>query len=416
MVILHKMQSTAIGTVVDLSHCFNDLLLSMTREYDEIILVIDTYKDVSLKYATREARLQGQSPVQYHIHDETRIKHITMNRVLSHDKTKADLADYLAMKVLSYNTDSPKLVITSSSGYTRSNGSIEFEDNNNEEADTLMIHHAVLSSRRNPANARIVIFSPDTDVLVLAVANHHLLLRNTSVSMVSGVIDLEPIARALGRQMANALPVLHAFSRADAVGKFNQLGKATWMNIFMTSGSDTIGALEQLLTVNETIEQQLTMLASFVCAAYCPKGIEISGIPELRWYLFCKHMAESNRLPPTSGALKQHILRAHIQARVWGQASIAQQEFLDPLQNGFYKDANGDLVPHTTDDLPAPKAIIEMVNCHCKGNCSSQRCGCISHNLACTELCLCSTECQNDGDYNYNPLSDKSKHYLMING
>ena len=113
-------------------------------------------------------------------------------------------------------------------------------------------------------------------------------------------------------------------------------------------------------------------------------------------------------IPPTSGALKQHILRAHIQARVWGQASIVQHEFLDPLQNGFCKDANGDLVPHTTDDLPAPNAIIEMVNCHCKGNCSSQRCGCRSHNLACTELCLCSTECQNDDDYNCNPLSGES--------
>ena len=115
-------------------------------------------------------------------------------------------------------------------------------DNNHEEAGTLMIRHAVVSSRRNQANARIVIFSPDTDVLVLAVANHHLLLRNTSVSMVSGVIDIEPIARAIGRQRANALPALQAFSGADTVGKFNQLGKATWMNIFMKSGSDTIGA------------------------------------------------------------------------------------------------------------------------------------------------------------------------------
>ena len=67
--LLHKIQSTALGTVVDLSHRFNDLMLSMTREYDEIILVFDTYKDASLKYATREARLQGQSPVQYQIHD-----------------------------------------------------------------------------------------------------------------------------------------------------------------------------------------------------------------------------------------------------------------------------------------------------------------------------------------------------------
>ena len=144
-----------------------------------------------------------------------------------------------------------------------------------------MIHHAVLSSHRNPANARTVIFSPDTDVLVLAVANNHLLLRNTSVSMVSGVIDGEPIACALGRQRANALPALHAFSGADTVGMFNQIGKATWLKINIKSGSDTIGVLEQLLTVNETIAQQLDMLASFVCDAYCPKGIEINSIHEL---------------------------------------------------------------------------------------------------------------------------------------
>ena len=147
MIILHKMQSTAVGTVVDLSHTFNYLLPSMTMEYDEIIIVFDTYRDVCLKYTTREARLQGQRPMQYQIHDETRIKHITGKRFLSHDKTKADIADYLAMQVLTYNSDSPKLVVTSSSGYTRSNGSIGFEDNTHEEADTLMIHHAVLSSR-----------------------------------------------------------------------------------------------------------------------------------------------------------------------------------------------------------------------------------------------------------------------------
>ena len=97
MDVLHKMQSTALGTVVDLSHGFNDLLVSMSWEYDATILVFDTYNYVSLTYATREARLQGQRPVQYQIHDDTRIKHITMKRVLSYDKTNADLADYLAM-------------------------------------------------------------------------------------------------------------------------------------------------------------------------------------------------------------------------------------------------------------------------------------------------------------------------------
>ena len=194
----------------------------------------------------------------------------------------------------------------------------------------------------------IMIFSPDTDVLVLVVANHHLILQENI-----GVYGIRSHRRKAYRSCSwPTKGKLHAFSGADTVGKFNQLGRATWLNIFMKSGSDTIGVLEQLLIVNETSAQQLAMLGSVVCDAYCPKGIEI---PERQWYLFCKHMAESNRFPLASGALKQHIIRVHIQTSVWGQAIIAQQELLDPLQNGFCKGAIGDLVPHTTDDLPAPK-------------------------------------------------------------
>ena len=63
---------------------------------------------------------------------------------------------------------------------------------------------------------------------------------------------------------------LHVFS--GAVGKFNQLGKAMWLKIFRTSGIDKIGALEQLLTVNETSEQ-LAMLVSFVCEHTAQKAL-----------------------------------------------------------------------------------------------------------------------------------------------
>ena len=116
MVIVHKMKST---------HSFNELLLSMAGEYDEIILVFDTYKNVSLRYETREARLQGQCPVRCLVHGEKYIKHITMKRFLSHDKAKADLANYIEMQVLTYHTDTSNLVITSSSGLKRTNGSLE---------------------------------------------------------------------------------------------------------------------------------------------------------------------------------------------------------------------------------------------------------------------------------------------------
>src|SRR6218665_428880 len=67
-------------------------------------------------------------------------------------------------------------------------------------------------------------------------------------------------------------------------------------------------------------------------------------------------------------------------------------------ENGDHTDSDGQLKPTMTDALPAPKAIIEMVSCHCKTDCSSARCSCRTNNLSCTDLCRCGSECQNDED------------------
>jgi len=57
MVLLQKMaKKPAIVTVKDLSECFNDRRKSLIRDYDEIIIVCDTYRDDSLKSATRDKR------------------------------------------------------------------------------------------------------------------------------------------------------------------------------------------------------------------------------------------------------------------------------------------------------------------------------------------------------------------------
>ncbi|KAK5890935.1 hypothetical protein CesoFtcFv8_014409 [Champsocephalus esox] len=134
---LSKKPATVV-TVKDLSGCFNDRLMSLTRDYDEIILVFDTYRTDSLKSATRDKRRQGKA-IQYQVRDDTNIKHIPLSRFLSHDQTKADLTDYLAAKILEYNRGSAKLIITSASGNTRSNTDLLFEEDNQEEADTLLI-------------------------------------------------------------------------------------------------------------------------------------------------------------------------------------------------------------------------------------------------------------------------------------
>ena len=80
------------------------------------------------------------------------------------------------------------------------------------------------------------------------------------------------------------------------------------------------------------------------------------------------------------------------------QAAISHQTFLDPLKRGYHRDACGQLKP--TDVLPAPNAIIEMVRCQCNTDCSLQRCSCRAKNLTCTDLCMCSSSCENDKDSN----------------
>src|SRR6218665_3497837 len=76
MVLLQQMtkKPATIVTVKDLSECFNNGLVSLTRDYDEIILVFDTYRDYSLKSATRDKRRQGRAPIQYQVRDDTNIK------------------------------------------------------------------------------------------------------------------------------------------------------------------------------------------------------------------------------------------------------------------------------------------------------------------------------------------------------
>ena len=72
----------------------------------------------------------------------------------------------------------------------------------------------------------------------------------------------------------------------------------------MKSDIDVVNSLLMFSTEKDVSENMLATLVRFVCAIYSPKGICINTIPEMRWYLFCKHMAESDKLPPTYRALR----------------------------------------------------------------------------------------------------------------
>ena len=147
---------------------------------------------------------------------------------------------------------------------------------------------------------------------------------------------IDPIWRAIGPERATAFPAFHAFTGADNTGRFSRIGKATWLQVYIKADRDVISSLQMLSTEAEVTQTMLANLARFVCA------------------------------------VKRHQHQYHLRTAM---VSLLQ-----------------------TYALPAPKAIIEMVSCHCKTDCSSARCSCRTNNVSCTDLCRCGSECQNDDD------------------
>ena len=325
----------------------------------------------------------------------TRIENVSMEKLLSADKTKQDLTEYLSGKVLQYGKDVDKILYVSCDGKTQSNKKQEpVSMNNHEGADTLMIYHAVCASRMYPNAEEICIFSPDTDVLIIAISKYPKLAANIYLNMKSGKVPVEPIYEALGPYKSAALIGFHAFTGCDNVGKFAGKGKGLWFGKFLAADEDTLQAFVDLGNVGDLDNQTKSQLAAFVCQDYCPSGVNISDLGDLRWHLFCKHMAESERLPPTSAALDQHILRAHHQASIWSQSDKRMQVDVNPSLNGW-KQTDSGYFPVTTILPAAPKGVTELVKCACKTNRCESRCSCKSQSLTCTELCAC-VDCDND--------------------
>ena len=64
------------------------------------------------------------------------------------------------------------------------------------------------------------------------------------------------------------------------------MGKASLLQVYMNADEGVISSLQMLSTQVEISETILASFASFVCAAYIPKGIDIRTISEVRWHLF----------------------------------------------------------------------------------------------------------------------------------
>lgn len=315
-----------------------------------------------------------------------------MKRLLGHGKTKMELTEYLSAKTLQKAESRGKnLVVAWGVNCQATQRVVTHLRSSQEEADTKMLLHAVDAAVSGATEINIC--SPDTDVFILSLRRYPELCDDVSFVTGTGVrhraIKLKPIVQALGSTKVAALPALHAMSGADVTGCFAGKAKLTWWKIFKEADEGTIAGLADLGTTDQPTTDTMAAIEKLVCQLYVHKT-EMTKVKELRWWLFRKRQAQSEKLPPTQEALRQAIMRANHQAMVWDLDTVAEPQLPSPEASGWKLEGD-EWVPVMTSQLPAPEAVIQLVKCGCsKSRCSTNRCNCRRAKLNCTDLCSCS--------------------------
>ena len=148
---------------------------------------------------------------------------------------------------------------------------------------------------------------------------------------------LAPIYEHLGHRKATARPGFHAITGCDSCGQVKGKGKKTSFKVFLDCLP--IRALENLGTEPTPADDVINGCEAFLCKLFSPTGCSGQSAADLRWKSF-KSGVSVEKIPQTSAALKEHILRAHLQARLWCQDTTVHPQVPDPLKNGWTIDTS----------------------------------------------------------------------------
>ena len=226
-----------IKTCKDLATHVVDAINITSHSYASTYVVFDNYSvPSSLKASTRKRRTKGRSShiPEYQVDDNTPIK--DFSAFLGSSKTKDLLTIYLAQKLVQKCT-TPVTTVTRL-GILSNHMATNTVDlgSNQEEADTLLILYA---AKIHKLETPVHLYSPDTDVLVLALSALPHLGDNATMIMGTGLnrhfIPLLPIYTTLGERRALALRGFHALSGCDTTGHILGKSKTAWWNAFVTA-------------------------------------------------------------------------------------------------------------------------------------------------------------------------------------
>ena len=225
-----------------------NLFLSLPKT-QIVHFVTDTYKEMSIKQAERSRR--GDSAAIVIGGPKTKLPRDFKSFLLNSDNKKQFIrflldswkteryAKHLFHRDVYFACEDQCLLLSSGDGKSVSVTAVNELFSSQEEADTQIILHALHASERVPAEMKIVIRSPDTDVFILLIAYtsgmNQQVLFETGTGNKKRLLNIPAIASAVGEDIAKALPGLHSFTGSDCTSAFVRKWKVTPFKNIATS-------------------------------------------------------------------------------------------------------------------------------------------------------------------------------------
>ena len=100
------------------------------------------------------------------------------------------------------------------------------------------------------------------------------------------------------------------------------------MHVFQDCDNEMMIALES--PQSETPLKHIATLERLLSKLYCPGIPYLSTLSDARWYMYTRNTAQCEKLPPTSGAFRQDVLRAACQARTRALSNESYRTLPDP--------------------------------------------------------------------------------------
>ena len=253
---------------------------------------------------------------------------------------------------------------------------------------------------------RIITKSSDTEVIILCI-NFIKQMTNTSefgiqMGNIGTIKDnrrflpIHQLCSSLPEIICRVLPAVHALSGCDTTSSLFGIGKKSVFKVLKEAAFD----FSDLYNLGDSdTETAISCSRRFVARLYDQKKNYASchqDINKLRVKLATSKDSSLVRLPPSEAALRQHILRASFQTKIWHASFLAKPPLPSPLEYGWesFKDS---LHPVFFEGNMSADFLHDLV-CSCKGKSQCKKsCVCVTQNLACTDLCSCqgSESCKN---------------------